>query len=35
MLRDNKEGNQDEEGIDIKEEEEYATMYVWDGFVSI
>ena len=35
-LRDNKEGDQDEEGIDIEGEEEYiyATMYVWYEFVS-
>ena len=29
MLKDNKEGDQDEDGIDIEEEEQiYATMYV-------
>ena len=36
MLRDNKEGDQDEDGIDIEEEEQiYATMYVWYEFVSM
>jgi hypothetical protein len=36
-LRDNKEGDENEEGIDIEEEEEYicATIYVWYGFVSM
>ena len=37
MLRDNKEGDQDEEGIDIEEEEEQicATIYVGYEFVSM
>ena len=36
-LRDDKEGDEDEEGIDIEEELEYicATIYVWYEFVSM